>query len=71
LSAALGFAEGHSLQSVYLEVRKSNEAAIELYKKHGFAPVRQRKDYYSSPVEDAIVMVMKLQCETGPAKAGD
>ena len=57
---AIGFAKNSSLNSVFLEVRKSNEAAVSLYKKHGYKPVRTRKDYYSSPVEDAVVMVLLI-----------
>jgi len=57
MGAALDYASEKSLSSVFLEVRKSNEAAIGLYKKHGFEPVRRRKDYYSDPVEDAVIMV--------------
>jgi len=56
MGAALRFAEERSLKSIFLEVRKSNEAALALYKKHGFLPVRSRKDYYSDPIEDAVVM---------------
>jgi len=56
MAAALRFAEGHAMGSVFLEVRKGNEAALALYKKHGFEPVRTRKGYYSDPVEDAVVM---------------
>lgn len=57
MGAALDYASEKSLSSVFLEVRKSNEAAIRLYKKHGFETVRRRKDYYSDPVEDAVIMV--------------
>ena len=60
LGAALGFSRECALLSVFLEVRISNAAAIALYKKHGFKPVRKRKDYYSDPVEDALVMSMDL-----------
>jgi len=60
IGAALQYAKDNELKSVYLEVRKSNEAAVALYKKHGFISVRQRKDYYSNPVEDAVVMVRDL-----------
>ncbi|MBR0085168.1 MAG: ribosomal protein S18-alanine N-acetyltransferase [Lachnospiraceae bacterium] len=42
--------------SFYLEVRKSNTAAHELYKKCGFYDIGVRKNYYSDPKEDAIVM---------------
>lgn len=39
-----------------LEVRKSNAAAVALYQKAGFASVGERKNFYSSPREDAIIM---------------
>jgi len=58
--AALLYAGDNALKSVFLEVRKSNEAAIALYKKHGFESVRTRKDYYINPVEDAAVMARDL-----------
>ena len=41
---------------VYLEVRKSNFAAIKLYDKCGFKPVGIRKRYYED-AEDAMVMM--------------
>ena len=56
LQAAISCAASKSIKSVFLEVRESNEAAIALYAKHGFRKVGQRKDYYSSPVEDALLM---------------
>ena len=39
-----------------LEVRKSNEPAIELYKKHGFVTEGVRKGYYLNNGEDALIM---------------
>jgi len=41
---------------VFLEVRKSNRAAIDLYKKFGFTEAYERKNYYGD--EDAIVMTL-------------
>jgi ribosomal-protein-alanine N-acetyltransferase len=41
-----------------LEVRRSNEAAIGLYKSLGFRPVGVRPNYYVDEGEDAIVMVL-------------
>lgn len=38
-----------------LEVRRGNAAARALYEKHGFLPVGERKNYYTAPVEDAIL----------------
>jgi len=56
LDAALRYAMERAQRSVFLEVRTGNEAAIALYKKHGFAPVGRRKAYYIDPVEDALVL---------------
>ena len=39
-----------------LEVRSSNEKAIRLYEKCGFASVGVRKNFYSFPTEDADIM---------------
>ncbi len=39
-----------------LEVRASNEAAIALYEKLGFAEVGRRKNYYQKPKEDALIL---------------
>ena len=50
----------HEVESLYLEVRTSNVPAIGLYKKLGFEKVGLRKAYYSSPIEDAIVMQLKI-----------
>ena len=44
------------VESFILEVRKSNEAAISLYEKIGFKTMGERKDFYSNPKEDGIVM---------------
>jgi ribosomal-protein-alanine N-acetyltransferase len=39
-----------------LEVRRSNEAAQQLYERFGFSVAGVRRDYYSNPVEDALVL---------------
>ena len=43
-----------------LEVRRGNEAALDLYKDLGFRPVGIRPNYYVDEGEDAIVMVLDL-----------
>lgn len=43
-------------RSLTLEVRMSNRAAQELYRKFGFAPAGVRKGYYAEVREDALVM---------------
>ena len=50
----------NSCRSVFLEVRASNEGARTIYEKFGFTLLSTRKDYYISPVEDAVVMVLRL-----------
>ncbi len=39
-----------------LEVRRSNEAALRLYEKFGFAVTAVRRNYYSHPEEDALIL---------------
>jgi ribosomal-protein-alanine N-acetyltransferase len=46
-------------KSAFLEVRKSNISAINLYKKFAFKELYVREKYYSN-TEDAIVMYKKL-----------
>jgi ribosomal-protein-alanine N-acetyltransferase len=43
-----------------LEVRRSNEAALMLYKRFGFTVAGVRADYYSKPVEDALVLWLEM-----------
>lgn len=41
--------------SLSLEVRQSNEKAINLYKKLGFEEVGKRKNFYQNPSEDGLI----------------
>lgn len=52
------FAWGKSFgaASALLEVRVSNLAALRFYQHHGFEVIGRRKQYYVSPVEDALVL---------------
>jgi ribosomal-protein-alanine N-acetyltransferase len=50
----------NSCRSIFLEVRVSNEEALKMYEKFGFSLLATRKNYYISPVEDAVVMVLRL-----------
>ena len=59
--ALLRHAKDAKLDSVSLEVRASNTAAIELYKKAGFTEAGRRKGFYTKPTEDALVMVCKIK----------
>ena len=44
----------------FLEVRAGNCAAQALYQNCGFRPIARRPNYYSAPLEDALVMSLKL-----------
>ena len=45
---------------IVLEVRESNEPARSLYASLGFVAEGRRPGYYADPVEDAILMKLKL-----------
>lgn len=49
-------AKEHDCRFITLEVRRSNEAAISLYSKCGYKECGLRKNYYTDPAEDAIIM---------------
>lgn len=50
-------AQAKGIRRIFLEVRSSNEPAISLYTKLGFQVKGQRKNFYQSPLEDALVMM--------------
>jgi ribosomal-protein-alanine N-acetyltransferase len=47
---------GGPVQRAYLEVRRSNRAAIAMYERFGFHTAGVRKGYYEHPKEDALLM---------------
>ena len=47
------------VENVTLEVRKSNEIAVNLYKKNGYETIVEKKHYYPDG-EDAIYMVKRI-----------
>ncbi len=50
-------------ETLTLEVRRSNIAAQRLYLAAGFQEESVRKNYYNQPVEDALVLSMKLKSD--------
>jgi ribosomal-protein-alanine N-acetyltransferase len=56
LAAGLGALRERKVESVFLEVRASNQPALDLYVAQGFRPVGRRRGYYRNPVEDAMVL---------------
>lgn len=47
-------------KDIFLEVRHSNEAAINFYLKNGFKKISVRKNYYRDNNEDAVIMKMEV-----------
>lgn len=50
-------------KNIFLEVRESNQVAINFYKKNEFKQISIRKNYYSEPTENAIVMKLEVNNE--------
>lgn len=60
VAALIAEARSHGAQLIRLEVRQSNVAAQRLYQKCGFQTVGERKNYYSYPVENAVLFNFRL-----------
>lgn len=56
LEAIVAEAARVGAQSLTLEVRESNEPARRLYERAGFHQDGVRKNYYTNPVEDALIL---------------
>lgn len=48
-------------ENIWLEVRESNVTAIGFYQEHGFAEELTRPNFYTNPVEDAVIMRLRLK----------
>ena len=59
VEALVKHAKMNGLDSISLEVRESNKAAIELYTKLGFKVEGKRKDFYTKPTENALIMIWR------------
>lgn len=64
MDALLETAARGNITGIFLEVRKSNTAALRLYEKYKFKQIAERKDYFSNPREEALVYALYLK---GPA----
>ena len=49
-----------NVKKIFLEVRKTNIPAINLYKKCGFINIREIGDYYNNPKENGIMMLKQV-----------
>ena len=61
VEALIKYAKNNRLDSISLEVRESNKAAIDLYLSLGFKVEGKRKDFYTKPTEAALVMVLRIK----------
>jgi [ribosomal protein S18]-alanine N-acetyltransferase len=60
LAHMIDFARRELCRYVTLEVRRSNAAALRLYRRFAFRAVGVRPNYYAEDQEDAIVMLLDL-----------
>ena len=67
MRVAIEESERRRARRVVLEVRKSNESAIQFYLGFSFRISGERKNYYSNPIEDAYVMERPNRDPGGPA----
>lgn len=56
IEAVLMYSDDIEATAINLEVRPSNIPARSLYKKYGFEELGVRKNFYTKPVEDGIIM---------------
>lgn len=59
----VNYAKENDMFSLTLEVRQSNKVAQGLYLAFGFKEVGKRKNFYSFPDEDAIIMTKEIYNE--------
>lgn len=55
-----GLLHRQGIETLFLEVRPSNTAAIALYERSGFVQVGRRPKYYVNPPEDALILRKEL-----------
>ncbi|MBQ8783284.1 MAG: ribosomal protein S18-alanine N-acetyltransferase [Clostridia bacterium] len=60
LAQAESGARERNCEFISLEVRKSNVPAISLYEKRGYTVKGERKNFYSNPTENGIIMTLDL-----------
>ena len=70
MEASLRYSSQHKIRIVLLEVRRSNRAAIKLYRDLGFTAMGVRAAYYADNDEDAIEMIVALDQRTGQVLPG-
>lgn len=64
MNEVLRHAEEKAFELITLDVRESNSKAIAFYEKYGFKTLGMRKNYYSKPTENGLVMTKFLRENT-------
>lgn len=67
VAEALARGRARAAEKCWLEVRASNQAALEFYRALGFREHSRRRGYYRDPVEDAVICLRDLSCPSGPS----
>jgi ribosomal-protein-alanine N-acetyltransferase len=65
LAKMIDHAFSKGISRIWLEVRVSGSAARKLYEKFGFLESGRRRNYYTDPLEDAILMSLGLTGAAG------
>ena len=60
LGRAIEWGKSVHAENALLEVRESNRGALQFYERHSFRPAGRRKCYYTAPLEDALVLTLRL-----------
>lgn len=60
LKEIIGFLKSKRIRSLWLEVRKTNFTAQNFYRRNRFILNGQRKNFYTNPPEDALIMKLDL-----------
>jgi [ribosomal protein S18]-alanine N-acetyltransferase len=62
MNKLIDIAGGHHVETMLLEVRPSNESALNLYRRMGFNEIGTRKDYYPAKNgrEDALILALDM-----------
>lgn len=65
IDCIIAYAKKEGATRSTLEVRASNQSAINLYKKSGFTSVGYRPNYYTNNNEDAMIMWKEIKSGVG------
>ena len=70
MDEGIRYSSSQKIRIVLLEVRRSNRAAIKLYRGLAFTALGVRPGYYADNGEDAIEMILALDPESGKVLPG-